>query len=85
MNLSHIITAQLGHLFAAFGSAEPSKKMASCTGDQKVVRTCYFSGILVLLRRAGIGDGSLFVLYYRETLSSGLLNSLNKQEVYMIV
>lgn len=78
--------AHLGHLFAAVGSAELSKKMASCTRDQKVVvRTCYFSGVLVLLRRAGIGDSSLFVLCYRETLSAGLLNSLKKQEVYVIV
>jgi hypothetical protein len=43
-----------------------------------------FSGILVLLRRADIVDSSLFVLYYREALSAGLLNSLKKQEVCVI-
>jgi hypothetical protein len=56
-------SAYLGNVFVAVGSAELSK-MASYTTEQKVfvVRTCYFSGVLVLLRRAGIIERSCCII-----------------------
>jgi hypothetical protein len=73
-------------LFVAVDTAELSNK----TTSWRRIRKCLLSKplkllvILVLLWRDNIVESFLFVLYQRQTVSPGLLNSWKKQEVCVI-
>jgi hypothetical protein len=74
----------LRNLFVDIGNSELSDKMASYTKDQKVfiIKTFSSSGGSWLLWRDNIVESCLLVLqHHRETLSTGLPNSLKKQDV----
>lgn len=60
--------------------------MASYMTEQKVffIKTSYCSGGSRIAVDDNIVETFLFLLYHQQTLSTGLLNSLKKQEVRVI-